>query len=369
MKIILLNFIIGILIIVSSCSENKNDKSSFKQKETKSEIIDEPIKIDIIKISLNKKGQYFTGDNIVINVNYLIDTIKPDSLIVFVNNKRKLKFNFLDNSFVLNTADFTVGNSNIKLAVYKENNIVDNSELSIKLLSDIHPVNYRAKIINKFPHDSKAYTQGLFVDNGILFEGTGQYGASSLRKVELETGKLIESLKIPRQFFGEGITAYNDKIIQLTWRSRMGFVYNKENFELINKIQYPTEGWGITFDGEKLIMSDGSSTLYFLDPNYFYKIGELKVCDNSREITMLNELEYINGNIYANVWQTDYIVIINPKNGKVIAKVDCSNLVPKKYKNEADMVLNGIAYDKNSDKLFLTGKMWDVLYEVMLERK
>jgi len=368
-KIILLNFIIGIFIIVSSCSENKNDKSSFKQKETKSEIIEKPIKIDIIKISYNKKKQYFTGDKILINVKYLSDTIRPDSVIVFVNNKEKKKFNYSDKSFNLNTTNLPVGNNSIKFVVYKEKNIIDDSNLSIKLLSDIKPINYKAKIINKFHHDPKAYTQGLFIDNGILFEGTGQYGESSLRKVELETGKLIESLRISRQFFGEGIAAYNNKIIQLTWRSRIGFIYDKDNFELINKVQYPTEGWGITFDGEKLIMSDGSSTLYFLDPNYFYKIGELNVCDNSGDIKMLNELEYINGEIYANVWQTDKIVMINPKNGKVTGKIDCSNLVPSKYKNETDMVLNGIAYDKNSDRLFLTGKMWDVLYEIKLVKK
>jgi glutamine cyclotransferase len=367
-KIILLNFILGFLIIVSSCSNNKHNKTHDNSEKTKSKIVNKTIKHDIIKISLNKKKQYFTGDKIIVNIKYLSDTIKFDSIVVFVNNKKKPEINISNNSFIIKTSDLQVGNCNIKASVYKEKNIIDESYLQINLLSDIEAINYKAKIINKYNHDPKAYTQGLFIDNGILYEGTGQYGASTLRKVELETGKLIESLKIAQKYFGEGITAFDNKIIQLTWRSRIGFIYNKENFELINKVQYPTEGWGITFDGDKLFMSDGSSTLHILNPEYFYKIGDLTVCDNSSKIKMLNELEYINGNIYANIWQTDFIVIINPKNGKVIGKIDCSNLVPEKYKNEVDLVLNGIAYDKINDRLFVTGKMWDVLYEIKIEK-
>ena len=220
------------------------------------------------------------------------------------------------------------------------------------------------EIINTFPHDRKAFTQGLVFENGVLYEGTGLPGHSSLRKVELETGNILQMHKLLTKFFGEGITIYGDNIIQLTFRENVGFVYNKDTFELLREFNYPTEGWGVTYDGRHLIMSDGTPTLYFLDPETFERVSRVKVHDQKAPVWGLNELEYINGQIYANVWPTERIAIITPDSGRVTGWIDLEGLLtPQDYTEYVD-VLNGIAYDKNNGRLFVTGKFWPKLFEI-----
>lgn len=182
--------------------------------------------------------------------------------------------------------------------------------------SEIVPV-YQYRVVNIYPHDRNASTQGLVYENNILYEGTGLNGRSTIRKVDLKTGDIILIHKLPDKFFGEGITVYENKIIQLTWKSNIGFVYDRNNFELIKTFNYSTEGWGITHDGKRLIMSDGTSILHFLNPETFEEIGQVEVFDNNGSVTRLNELEYVQGEIYANIWQTDYIARIDPDTGKV----------------------------------------------------
>lgn len=225
---------------------------------------------------------------------------------------------------------------------------------------------YSYNIVNIYPHDRSAFTQGLVIQDGVLYEGTGLYGRSTLRRVELETGAILQIRELPAQFFGEGITIYGDRIIQLTWQSHIGFVYDKSSFELLETFNYPTEGWGITHDGTRLIMSDGSSTLRFLDPQTFEKTRELEVFDNSGPVTRLNELEYIQGEIYANVWQTDRIVRISPETGRVIGWIELSGLLTEEDRSQPVDVLNGIAYDAEADRLFVTGKLWPKLFEIEL---
>ncbi len=231
--------------------------------------------------------------------------------------------------------------------------------------SDVIPV-YTYNIINIYPHDRGAFTQGLVFEDGVLYEGTGRFGNSTLRRVELETGDILQIRELSAQFFGEGITIYGDKIIQLTWQSNIGFVYDKNSFELLQEFNYSTEGWGITHDGERLIMSDGTSTLHFLDPQTFEKIGQLGVFDNDGPVTRLNELEYVQGEIYANVWQTDRVARIAPGTGRVIGWVELGGLLTTEDLSEPVDVLNGIAYDANSDRLFVTGKLWPKLFEIEL---
>ncbi len=225
---------------------------------------------------------------------------------------------------------------------------------------------YSYKIVNTYPHDNGAFTQGLVFANDVIYEGTGLYGKSSLRKLDLETGKVLQSYELPAQYFGEGITVFQDIIIQLTWKSNMGFVYDQSSFKLLHDFTYATEGWGITHDGERLIISDGTSTLHFLDPETFSTIGHIEVCNNDTPIDKLNELEYINGQIYANIWQTDYIAIINPQSGQVSGWIDLSGLLSSQYCNEPVDVLNGIAYDTVNDRLLVTGKLWPWLFEIKL---
>ena len=222
------------------------------------------------------------------------------------------------------------------------------------------------RIMNTYPHDNQAFTQGLVYHQGFLYEGTGLKGQSSLRKVELETGKVLQLYNLPDRYFGEGIVIWQDKIIQLTWQSRVGFVYDRETFEKLAEFNYPTEGWGITHDGEKLIMSDGTDTLFFLDPETFKEIGRIQVRAGNQPVKRLNELEYINGEVFANVWMTDIIVRIDPNTGEIVGAIDLSGLYNPDPQFQGNDVLNGIAYDTEGDRLFVTGKLWPNLYEIEL---
>ena len=225
---------------------------------------------------------------------------------------------------------------------------------------------YSYDVVNTYPHDPDAFTQGLVFENGALYEGTGLRGRSTLRKVELETGEVLQMRSLPPQFFGEGITIYGDRIAQLTYTSKVGFVYDKGSFELLGEFQYPTQGWGITHDGERLIMSDGTSALHFLDPETFEETGRIQVRDEDGFVTRLNELEYIQGEVWANVWMTDRIAMISPETGQVVGWIDLKGLLsPNDCTGPVD-VLNGIAYDAESERLFVTGKLWPRLFEIEL---
>ena len=221
---------------------------------------------------------------------------------------------------------------------------------------------YSYRIVNAYPHDTGAFTQGLTYHDGFLYESTGLRGRSMLLKVDLISGKPEKLHKLPDSYFGEGITVIDERIIQLTWSSRKGFVYDKRDFRLLKQFAYSTEGWGITFDGERLIMSDGTDTLYFLDPEK----GRLQVKDNGRALTRLNDLEFIGGKIYANVWQTDRIAIISPSTGNVDGWINLEGLTRLSGGDRRIKTLNGIAYDKSNDRLFVTGKFWPVIYEIKI---
>jgi len=225
---------------------------------------------------------------------------------------------------------------------------------------------YTYKIVNTYVHDHRGFTQGLVFEGGFLYEGTGLRAQSSLRRVALETGAILQLHRLPDHFFGEGITVYQDKIIQLTWKSNVGFVYRKDNFEMLREFNYSTEGWGITHDGKQLIMSDGTSTLYFLNPETFEIVRQVKIYDNHGPVKYLNELEYVEGQIYANVWQSNRIAKIDPQTGQVVGWIDLTGLLRLKDYHLPVDVLNGIAYDKTKKRLFVTGKLWPKLFEIQL---
>jgi glutamine cyclotransferase len=221
------------------------------------------------------------------------------------------------------------------------------------------------KVVNTFHHDPEAFTQGLVFEDGVLYEGTGLPARSELRKVELETGNVLKRYKLPDQYFGEGITIYKDRIIQLTYQSNVGFVYDKNSFELLREFSYPTEGWGITHDESRLIMSDGTPMLYFLDPETLTQDNRIMVLDGDKPVWGLNELEYIKGEVFANVWPTERIVRIAPETGKVVGWIDMKGLLPPEDSDQVD-VFNGIAYDPGRNRLFVTGKFWPNLFEIKL---
>ncbi len=227
---------------------------------------------------------------------------------------------------------------------------------------------YGYEVVDVYPHDKDAFTQGLVFDNGVLYEGTGLYGASTLRRVDLETGGVEKQISLPLWVFGEGIDIWNDSIVQLTWKSKMGFVYDKESFAKIGDFTYKTEGWGLTSDRVHLIISDGSDVLYFLDPETYEVQSLVHVKDAWGPVVGLNELEYIGGEVYANIWTSNEIAIISPKTGEVRAWIDLEGLLPQEDRAEAN-VLNGIAYDADRDRLFITGKLWPKLFEIDLVAK
>jgi glutamine cyclotransferase len=225
---------------------------------------------------------------------------------------------------------------------------------------------YNYKIIQTYPHDRNAFTQGLVFSHGFLYESTGLYRKSELRKIKLETAEVLHRRRLPRKFFGEGITIHRNRIIQLTWRSRKGFVYDCNTLEPLGDFPWPAQGWGITHDQKRLIVSDGTSTLKFLDPNTFKIIGKLHVHDNNTPVSRLNELEYVKGRIYANIWRTDRIAVISPETGSILAWIDLRAILNHSQYRKPVGVLNGIAYDEKKDRLFVTGKLWPHLFQIEL---
>jgi len=224
------------------------------------------------------------------------------------------------------------------------------------------------QIVKTYPHDREAFTQGLEYRNGFLYEGTGLHGRSSLRKVKLETGVVLQKLSLPAQYFGEGISVIGDRIVQLTWQSEVGFVWGLHDFKLQNKFTYRGEGWGLTTDSKNLYFSDGTDEIRVLDGKTLTETRRIRVRENGQPLKDLNELEWMEGEILANVWQTDRIVKINPLDGRVTGSVDLAGILPWNERAGTD-VLNGIAYDAAGKRLFVTGKLWPKLFEIKLVKK
>lgn len=225
---------------------------------------------------------------------------------------------------------------------------------------------YSYEIVNRFPHTPSAYTQGLRYFDGYMYEGTGRNGQSLLKKYRLENGEILQSKRLSDRYFGEGIEIVDDRIYQLTWQSHMVFVYDLETFDQLDTFYNPTEGWGLTYDGTELILSDGSATLYFIDPENFVTVRKIEVKMEGNPVRSLNELEFIDGEVWANIWQTDFIVRIDPSSGNVTSLVNLTGLSGQTMTSGPEAVLNGIAYDVDQDRLFVTGKLWSDLFELRL---
>ena len=225
---------------------------------------------------------------------------------------------------------------------------------------------YSYKIVHVYPHDRLAFTQGLEYRNGFLYEGTGLEGMSMLRKEDLETGKVVQAVSLEDQYFGEGITVLNNRIYELTWQSHLGYVYDQGTFKLLKTFQYPGEGWGLTNDGSQIYMSDGTADIRCWDSETLRETRRFTVHDGAKAVLNLNELEWIKGEIYANVWQTDRIARVSPKDGKVVGWINLAGLLTEEDRRHGADVLNGIAYDAAGDRLFVTGKNWPKLFEIKL---
>lgn len=230
---------------------------------------------------------------------------------------------------------------------------------------------YTYRVVAAYPHDPAAFTQGLVYQDGLFYEGTGLRGQSTLRRVDPSTGQVLQAIRLPDQSFGEGIAVVGDRIYQLTWQESIGFIYGKDSLELLDLWQYPGEGWGLTTDGQRLVMSDGTHELRFLDPETLQELGRVAVVDASGQpVLWLNELEWVDGEVFANVWQTDLIARIDPASGRLLGWIDLTGLLPEEDRARQQVdVLNGIAYDSATGRLFVTGKWWPKLFEIELVRR
>lgn len=359
--------VITALVQMQSCgSKNKttNGKSDTTATTTPTETFH-----NAVLVAPKAAEEYTIGEFPEIEFSLINKELKPDSIQLLINgkisysSKSLLKFN-ADKPFS------TVGNQNIKLLLFYGTKGIEQIEATVLVLSDVKPKQFGYSIVKTYPHDVHAYTQGLIYDNGQLLESTGLTGKSSVRRVDLESGQVLQQTNLSSDVFGEGIAVVKNRIYQVTWQSQVGFIFDKESLALINKFNYTNaEGWGLTSDDKQFIFSDGSNIIRFMDLEYFSEKGRIEVCDDEDEIDRLNELELIDGQIYANVYGSDNIVIIDPVSGKVTAKIDLSGLLKKSERNKETDVLNGIAYDQKGKRLFVTGKNWPNLYEIKLVPK
>jgi glutaminyl-peptide cyclotransferase len=314
--------------------------------------------------SPEKDTTYKWGEPVDIKIQFSDTTALIDSVrIAGLHDFKTYTGNYGDLKW--DTKGSRVGLNNIRVNVYASDGNSESHSVSFMLESDVVPEDYSYTVVNKFPHDDKAYTQGLFYYDGRLYESTGLEGQSSLRIVDFTSGKIVKIVPLSSDIFAEGITNVNGKIYQVTWRNRVGFIYDINTLKKLSKFEYRVnEGWGLVFDGTSLIMSDGSSKLYFFEPEYFTQTDMLEIYDNKGPVDSINEMELIKGKIFANIYGSTYIVIIDPSTGRVTGHLDLDVLMPPGTKGDMGKVLNGIAYNPTTNHLYITGKNWPVLYEI-----
>jgi glutaminyl-peptide cyclotransferase len=356
LKILLATIILAVNF--SSCTNNtksENETTVEQQEET------------IVTVSFPSKATIYTvGDTVKLALTY--DSTKTvTSVELYLDNTKIHVSNSKVTSFVIKTDSLMVGTHSFSCKIKKGNEYVDVDNITFTLLSDITPVVGDYKIKKIIHHETNAYTQGLIIENGKLYEGTGMYGESVLKEVNPKTGETIRDIGISQEYFGEGITIVGNKIVQLTWRTNIGFVYEKTTFKKLREFSYSTEGWGLTFDGKNLIMSDGSENLFYMDTTNYSVLRKIQVYDNHTAITKLNELEYVDGYIYANIYTTDFIVKIDPKTGKVVERWEMPDLLNESDKLPETDVLNGIAYNKETKHFLITGKYWPKMFDMILK--
>jgi glutamine cyclotransferase len=316
---------------------------------------------------LPQAKNYIYGNNVSIRVQTKLRNGEIDNIKLFYQGELLQETSELDFT-VSNVKLNNLGRNTLNVTATKTDDVSNSRSTTFNVVSDITPKKYTYTTLKDYPHNRKFYTQGLEFFNGFIYEGTGENGSSGLFKVNLNTGNTISEHLLDDKYFGEGITILNDKIYQLTYRAQKGFVYNLSDFAVIDSFTYKSkEGWGLTNDGNYLIMGNGTHELTWLDPSDFSEVRKVQVANNKGIINYLNELEYINGTIYANVYTTNLIVQIEPETGKVISEINLEGIL-KMYTNPSDTIdyLNGIAYDAEGERFFVTGKWWPRLFEIEL---
>jgi glutamine cyclotransferase len=358
-----INLLLLMAVLLFQCrTEEKNSTSGNNSQVTQD--LPEPGKSRLLKPSDNQR--FIMGESVQVEIAVTSSDPAVDSMAMFVNGTRTGSV-YRDPWVFDWTAWQKAGTNMIRVTVYYGNRSTSVHNVPVVLLSDEPPARIEYRVMNTYPHDTRAYTQGLVYEDGHLYEGTGQENESSLRKVEIKTGEPVRLLNLASDIFGEGITIFQDRIFQLTYKSQVGFVYEKESFTRLQRVYYDNkEGWGLTTDGKNLIMSDGSHLIYYMDPVYFTEVKRIEVYNQNGPVTRLNELEWIDGKIFANVYGKNHIVVIDPASGKVTGRMDFKGILkPADQHNRID-VFNGIAWDGEGQRLFVTGKYWPKLFEVKI---
>ena len=351
--------LVSVLVITCCTTDNSGDKSTTttvikKVFEIKSPVYNHMCRLNDsleVELKLNNPKKH-----------------KPDSLIILCSGKRIFSTTDVIKNFRIKVPSYLkVGKQSLKFQLYYNSGEKESHSAGVIFLSDIEPAELNYTVIRKIKHDTEAYTQGFIYHNNMLYEGTGRYDNSSIRKINPASGEVLKKYNLESKYFGEGITILNNKIYQLTYKSGQGFIYNLGDFKLTQRFSLQThEGWGLTTNGEVLIMSDGSAQLYFLDAEYMTVLNQIQVMSNQGEINNLNELEYVNGIIYANIYGRPTIAKIDVNSGKVLGFLNLSRLYPEGYANDMDKVLNGIAYNPNTSTFYITGKLWPAIYEIKI---
>lgn len=330
-----------------------------------------------ITISPEAGTSYKSGDNVKVSLN--LSGAKVDSVVYLLDSARVTSRKD-SSALTIKTDTMRLGNKLITAKVYSDGQAQEVST-NIVLLAAKAPEELTYKVVKVFPHDTSCYTEGLVYQDGYLYESGGGYakptngdpadGQSSLRKVDLNTGKVLQKVMVDPSIFGEGISIVGDKIIQLTWKSKIGYIYDKNTFKLLNTFpnNIGAEGWGMCFDGSKLYMDDSTNRIWFISKDKWQTTGYIDVYDDKKPIDQINELEYIDGKIYANVYETDNIIVIDPKTGAVLQRINLASLYPEDKRAPNANVLNGIAYDPVGKRIFITGKKWPHLYQVEFVKK
>lgn len=355
--------IILLLVSAVSCSGSSERRKQVSEPDSLvKETVALPARRLIEVLSPADNSTISCSEKVIFSVAEAAASSRTDSVQLWVNGRLLKTISTLPATHEI-PASGIPGRLSIRAVAFSSSSRPQTVTLFVSLLSDINPVTYRYRIVKAYPHDRRAYTQGLVYDDGFFYEGTGQQGESSLRKVEPETGKVISQVNLDASFFGEGVALLDDRLYQLTWTTKVGFVYDRETFREINRIYYQTQGWGLTTMGDSLVMSDGTNVIWFLDPD-FNVLSSVEVWDNKGRVENLNELEMIDGELWANIWQSDRIARIDPLTGKVLGYVELNNLLPREERTPETDVLNGIAWDAVGRRIFVTGKYWPKLYEI-----
>lgn len=356
------------LFTVISCGDSS--RSADKEQATTQPVQTVESATDLISLISPSDGQEIVaGTAVRIRIQYP-SKVTPDSVQIWFAGQPYLT---LGPGELTTTVDAgktaATGVRAMKLLAFSGNKRPQSIALFLTILSDLEPVRYSYKVVKEFPHDENAYTQGLVYHKGFFYEGTGLEGQSTLRKVEIETGTVLKRHGLEQSLFGEGVTILRDRIFQLTWKSKVGFIYDLETLKQAGKFYYNTEGWGLTTIDDKLVMSDGTNKLYFADTATFAISRTLEVYDNKSIVVNLNELEYIDGEIWANIYTTDQIARIDPTSGKVTGYIELRGLIPDAEKrNDGSDVLNGIAWDKETGRIFVTGKLWPKVFQIEVRK-